>query len=145
MAGIILGPEKLAVAEFKMRATDDRSWWFRFPYRHYEVEALVAGDERGPIPEWLDLAARVGAQLEKPVLEAKSYLRFFMGAPQGGRHGDWSLEWLEFGQEVHAGLQWPFELIFVQEGDTYGGWGVLFADAGMPIGYWPRQFRRFER
>lgn len=146
MAGIVLGPEKLHIAHLEFRRTDDDAmWWFRFPYLDYEAEALLAGDDGGPNPDWLDLAVRVSAQLDKFVPEATNYLRSFMGNSHRSRYGNWSLEWLEFGRDLHVGLRWPFELVFLQDGDTYGGWSVLFADAGEPVGYWPRQFRRFER
>src|SRR5262249_37612557 len=111
MARIVFGPEKLDVAKFPMMyAPNEVGSWFRLPYQQHEVEVLLAGDDRGPDPQWLELAARVSAQVEKFVVEAKSYLESFMGTPEAGRYGDWSLEWLEFGQGVHAGLRWPFEL-----------------------------------
>jgi hypothetical protein len=146
MAGVVLGPEWLSVPASQLsRTTDDGLWRFGFPYRHYEVEVLLAGDDRGPDPEWLSLAERVCAQVDRFVAEATAYLRAFVDGSRFDCPGDWSLEWLEFGRDAHSNMQRPFELVFVLDEDTYGGWGVLFADAGEPVGYWPNQFRRFAR
>ena len=146
MARVVLGSERLTIyATDLSRTTDDGLWRFNFPYRHYEVEVLLAGDDHGPDPKWLSLAESVSAQVEQFVLEATTYLKSFVDGGRFGCPGDWSLEWMEFGRNIDSKMQCPFELVFVLDEDIYGGWGVLFSDAGDPVGYCSRQFRRFAR
>jgi hypothetical protein len=120
-------------------------WRFLFPYRHYEAEVLLAGDDSGPNADWLSLAVRVCAQLDPFVLEATAYLGAFVDGSRFDCGQEWSLEWLEFGRDAHSRLRRPFELVFDLDGDNYGGWGVLFADSGEAFGFWPNAFRRFQR
>jgi hypothetical protein len=146
MTGIILGPERLAIEPSRIgRSTDDGLWMFDFQYRHYLVEVLLAGDDTGPDARWLSLAERVCAQIERFESESIAYLRAFVDGSRFGCSDNWSLEWLEFGRYKHLKMRQPFELVFVLDEDSYGGWGVRFADVGDPVGYCPNQFRRFAR
>ena len=136
-----LGPERFEVGALD-HTTDQRLWRFNAPHAGYTVEVLVAGSDRGPDPAWLDLAARVAANLGPLEAVARYYLRAFVDEGKLDGPGEWALDWLEFGRHPDD-MPEPFELVLVHEGDTYGGWGVRFFRG--PQGWRPWEFRRFQR
>lgn len=103
---------------------------------------LLAGNDSGPDPARLDLAAQAVLRLGPLEAAARRYLRAFVDEGKLDGPGVWHLEWLEFGRQPDEPAE-PFELILVHEGDGYGGWGVRFFCGS--AGWRPWEFRRFQR
>ena len=137
-----LGAERFTVGpDDLVRTTDQGLWAFSVSFDG-QVEILLAGGASGPDPPWLDLAERVVPHFTQLVAVSRFYLRTFVDERKPDGPGEWDLSWAEFGRYPDEKPE-PLELVFVHDGDGYGGWGVRFFHG--PAGFRPYQFRRFQQ